>query len=39
MRVPYHIMGKDLIIPNVVGNKILGLAHNTPIGGRIFRER
>ena len=39
MRVPYHIIGKDLIIIlKVARNKNLALAHNTPIAGDFGRD-
>ena len=40
MREPYHVSGKELImIPRVAQNKVLRMAHNTPIAGHFSRDR
>ena len=40
MREPYHVSGKELIrVSRVARNKVLRMAHNTPIAGHFNRDR
>ena len=39
MREPYHVSGKELImVPRVARNKVLRMAHDTPIAGHFSRD-
>ena len=39
MRKPYQILGKNLLImPKIACQKVLTMAHNSPIGGHFGRE-
>ena len=40
MREPYYVSGKELImVPRVTRNKVLRMAHNTPIAGHFSWDR
>ena len=40
MREPYHVSGKELIIgTKVARNKVLQMAHNTPIAEHLNQDR
>ena len=40
MREPYHVSGKELImVPRVARNKLLQMAHHTPIAGQFSWNR